>query len=309
MFSDTEALIQFIRHQRLILDYAYVSAAALLIYDYILTLPMEITFVWYSRWSYTKTLYLLTRYIPFPVTGLLLFSQLSLHASVKVCAVTWPVVTWFYIFEVILSECILAIRTWAIWRTDRRIGIGLAFLMMGSLVPHCIFANQFVKSMTFGLPPYTGYRGCFITDVNRFLWVNYFILTIVDIVVLILMVISGIRAFRTSPNRNNISFIIHKDGILFYIYLLGFTVANVVVMLVPPLEFMSLLSPLETVLYSVLTCRIILNIRKVSGSQLDGEDETIELHTVCSETQSISYALPVLSRTAWTASACLQEDA
>ena len=34
------------------------------VYDYFLTLPDEISLVWFGRWSYMKYLYLLTRYLP-----------------------------------------------------------------------------------------------------------------------------------------------------------------------------------------------------------------------------------------------------
>jgi hypothetical protein len=35
------------------------------IYDYILTLHIEIKFIWFSPWTYTKVLYLLIRYLTF----------------------------------------------------------------------------------------------------------------------------------------------------------------------------------------------------------------------------------------------------
>lgn len=35
------------------------------VYDYFLTLGMEVEFVWSSRWGFMKVLYLLQRYLPF----------------------------------------------------------------------------------------------------------------------------------------------------------------------------------------------------------------------------------------------------
>ena len=44
-------------------------------YDLILTLRLEISLVWFSRWNYTKILYLLVRYIPFVATAIALYCR------------------------------------------------------------------------------------------------------------------------------------------------------------------------------------------------------------------------------------------
>ena len=44
-------------------------------YDLILTLHLEISLVWFSRWNYTKILYLLVRYTPFVATAMALYGK------------------------------------------------------------------------------------------------------------------------------------------------------------------------------------------------------------------------------------------
>ena len=40
-------------------------ASALFLWDYILTLGMEVDLVWKSKWNFIKGLYLFQRYLPF----------------------------------------------------------------------------------------------------------------------------------------------------------------------------------------------------------------------------------------------------
>ena len=44
-------------------------------YDSILTLDLEISLVWFSRWNYTKILYLLVKYIPFAAAALAIYGK------------------------------------------------------------------------------------------------------------------------------------------------------------------------------------------------------------------------------------------
>lgn len=66
---------------------------------------------------------------------------------------------------------------------------------------------------------------------------------------------------------------------MFLNILIGFAIANLVIILVLPPDFGNLLAPLQSVLYSVFTCRIILNIR---GAGKNGGIQ--ELHVGVAET-------------------------
>jgi len=271
------AFIEILKNQRLVMDFVYISASALLIYDFLLMLPREVTYVWQSpRYSYTTVLYIITRYIPIIDVALVLHNQLYPDARVDVCEITWPIAAWLYVFEMVFAECILALRTWAIWARNKKVGILLSTLMVCNLIVQCIYVNKFVKAMKFAPSPYPGYRGCFLTEASRILWVNYATLTIIEASVLAILAVSCFRAHRFG-HRNKVLNVIHKDGILFYVYLLCLTAANLGIILRLPLELMTLLSPLEDVLYSVLTSRIILNIRQMSYEGVDYQPT--ELHS------------------------------
>ncbi|KAF9000879.1 hypothetical protein BDQ17DRAFT_1245046, partial [Cyathus striatus] len=46
------------------------------IYEYIITLDSEIKFIWGSHWGIVRILYMLTRYLPFTDTSLIMFRLL-----------------------------------------------------------------------------------------------------------------------------------------------------------------------------------------------------------------------------------------
>ena len=62
-----------------IIHISYLTLIVPQIYDYFLTLHLEIKFVWLSQWTYTKVLFLLIRYMAF--TGAFLFMISELHLT------------------------------------------------------------------------------------------------------------------------------------------------------------------------------------------------------------------------------------
>jgi len=279
-----DALVAHLKHVRLITDYFYVSAITILIYDYLLTLKLEVTWVWSSSefgWSYTKVLFLLTRYVPFVLSFLFLYNQLGVDVPQSVCVRTYPASTWLVLFSMNIAEVILVIRTWAIWRKHKGVGSLLLLLMVVDLILQCWSMAKFNNSLEFIPPFYPGYRGCNISKVNSALKWNYVFMIIIEVVVLALM---GVSAFRTAQmgDNNKLMKVIHRDGIMFYVYILIVSIANALIIKYAAHDLLGLLSPLQAVIYSALTSRIIFNIRETARrSPLD----SVELHTQYQESQ------------------------
>jgi len=101
----------------------------------------------------------------------------------------------------------------------------------------------------------------------------------IEAIVFAPIAISAFRSYRDG-NNGRLSHIIHRDGILFHVYLLCISIANVAVVFSLPLDMMFLITPLQYSLSFILTTRIILNIRDVDSSGLQ-----TELHTIYDETR------------------------
>jgi len=89
------------------------------------------------------------------------------------------------------------------------------------------------------------------------------------------MCAAAFKAYKLG-SMNELSKTIHRDGIMIYVYLLGITVANVTCMYALPTTLAIMVAPMQAVLYSVLTCRIVFKIRSVG--QKDTLQAPTELH-------------------------------
>jgi len=270
---DNPALIHYLRRQRLVVDYVYISAGAIFLYDYILTLHLEVTLIWFSRWSYTKVLFLVVRYMTFVSVWLSIWNVAFLGRSFEICKTTSPVQIWFLVMGIFLSEAVLAIRTWAIWNQNKVVGIGLTALTVGHLAVQSIMLNKYILTIGYAPPPFPEWRGCFVTKADDLLWVNFAAMAVVEAVIITLMGISAYWSYKRGDS-GELSYIIYRDGIQLYVYLLLISVGNAVIMKALPFEDTILLSFMQEIMYPVLTTRIVINIREVGTRGLQ-----TELHT------------------------------
>jgi len=170
----------------------------------------------------------------------------------------------------------MCVRTWALWRRDFRVGVVLATMMTVTFVAQCMVIVKFNSSLIIEPPPFKGYRGCFLVGASSLLEYTYVMWLIVDAVVLALIATSAFKAYKLGDTSRLLN-VVHRDGIMFYVYLLVFSIANVIFINVVPGELRAILSPLDGILYSVFTSRIILNIR--AAARPSPNDTDMELHT------------------------------
>jgi hypothetical protein len=109
-----------------------------------------------------------------------------------------------------LAEIVLAIRTYAVWNKDKRVGIGLALLLVFCQIPNGIIAERFIEAIDFIPNPYPEiYRGCIALSATKIFFVNWVVFTVMEGVVLVLMVISALRTYR--KNMSNLLNVIYME--------------------------------------------------------------------------------------------------
>lgn len=61
-----------------------VAACVLFVWDYILTFGLEVQYIWKSRWTVVKVVYLIQRYLPFVDSCYLeLYSKRWIHSGLQ----------------------------------------------------------------------------------------------------------------------------------------------------------------------------------------------------------------------------------
>ncbi|KAA1472236.1 hypothetical protein DENSPDRAFT_881096 [Dentipellis sp. KUC8613] len=242
-----------------VVSYIHVCAAALLAYDYALTLPQEVALIWPSRLSAVKVLFFLTRYLAVGDLSMLLYLQFASAPSEDECRCVWTVSGWMIIWGVGIGLIIQAVRTWAVWDCGRSVGIILAVTFLGTAGVDCYAFAKFTSSLIFTpmrdvSSVFT--RGCLVTGGSHILLTDCAVVVFYD---------------TSSPSSSTLINTLYRDGILFYVYLFGISLANLIVMATARDSLTNVLPALQRTLYSILSSRILLNIRKAAHAKSESD--------------------------------------
>ncbi|PFH49733.1 hypothetical protein AMATHDRAFT_147036, partial [Amanita thiersii Skay4041] len=94
------------------------------IYDYLLTLHLEVKLIWRSKWTVVRLLYHVVRFIPF--VSIILILSMGLEVSMELCESTLSLGASFSeVAFVRMLAVILTLRIWAIWDRNRYLGYAL----------------------------------------------------------------------------------------------------------------------------------------------------------------------------------------
>ncbi|EDR03422.1 uncharacterized protein LACBIDRAFT_295242 [Laccaria bicolor S238N-H82] len=125
-----------------------VVGSALYIYDYFLTLDLEVELVWPSKWGAMKVLFLVQRYLPFLDTvSLCLVHQLAADISPSTCYFLYSFRGYLIITGFLLSEVILTLRAWAVWKRERILGYNLLFFIVATYAGCTAVMALFLKDL------------------------------------------------------------------------------------------------------------------------------------------------------------------
>ncbi|EFI27271.1 hypothetical protein CC1G_15099 [Coprinopsis cinerea okayama7 len=118
-------------------------AATVFLADYLHTLPLEVSLIWPSEWSFAKILFLLNRYWVLDI----IFRHFVDHgSSPSVCRMGFISSTTFAFFGFLLSEAIMFLRLFALSGRNRWMGGWLGFqffiLHFAPFVAVCVFIRD-----------------------------------------------------------------------------------------------------------------------------------------------------------------------
>ncbi|KAG7089134.1 hypothetical protein E1B28_010842 [Marasmius oreades] len=258
-----ERMVVGLTHQQII-KHIDVLNATLLVYDILLNLSLEIEHIWRRQWSYLTVLYILQRYTPlFDTAAVTLQHHFALNLSPQYCDLNHKIASWSYVVGIVLSETILALRVWAVWKRSIPVGIGLSVWFLGCWIPCFVFLGKFLGAMEFAIAPFTKFRGCFISGGSNILYVCWVLLMIYDAGTLVMILIPGVGAFRRG-GRSELVRTVYRDGVIYYALIFLMSTLNVIIVLTLPPDLVYLLSTFERVLHSLLTSRAVLHIRQIA---------------------------------------------
>ncbi|PFH52180.1 hypothetical protein AMATHDRAFT_57535 [Amanita thiersii Skay4041] len=263
------ALITALEHKKVI-SYANVASIALLAYDYLLTFDLEVSFVWNTPWGVVTGLYYITRYLPFIDIAVVLYQQFKPDLSPTACLRANETFSWFFTSGLAIAEIILTLRTWAICGKGVPLSIILILLYIGLWVPAFINMNAFLKTIVFGslpIPLHIPSVGCILLKGSSRLFINWVLIMCYDACMCALLAMRAWSIFR-SGGKSRLLVIVYRDGIIYYIYLFGLSLLNVILIFKLPADYLPLLSSPVRVIHALLTARVVLHAREQAQIQL-----------------------------------------
>ncbi|KAF9067001.1 hypothetical protein BDP27DRAFT_1329581 [Rhodocollybia butyracea] len=262
-----EEVVKYLDDRNLI-SYFVVSSAVFFLYDWVLMLPVELDVVWSAKSQPLNVLYIIQRYMPFVDTiGILFAVSFAKPIEPNTCRILYTTSGWMYITGIALTEVVLTIRTWALWRNDTRLTIGLMILFLGCWAPNFYVMHLYLDSQTY-IPSPLPQVGCVILGGKSILFLCWVILMVYEAGILILMLIPGLAFWLPhilhSGNWSALTTVVYRDGIAYYLVLFVLSAANVVTVLLLPHDLENLFTPYQRVMQTILTSRAILHMRSQS---------------------------------------------
>ncbi|KAJ3907206.1 hypothetical protein F5879DRAFT_570299 [Lentinula edodes] len=211
------------------------GSITLLVYDYFCTLYQEIELVWRSPFSLASMMFFVNRYLPFFDRIVSVNFNFNASISAEQCLFQAQAISWLMFIGIVISELILTLRTYAVF-----------------LVPAIVFTELAVSSLRF-----ISHGGCRMTSASNIIFLAFCLLTIYESILAILIAIQACKHLRQT--RSPWVTKLYKDGIMFYVYLLVLSCANIVSCLLAPALGPWLQAP-QRVVHSVLCTRVLFLI-------------------------------------------------
>lgn len=270
-------------------DAQFMKLASLcfLSYDYLLTLPDEIEYVWPSPWSTLKMAFMAGRYLPF---GSVLATVYAYHARSypgdAVCIGLSFAHLWFMAVSILCCQIIQVKRTYALYRGTRMIGWVLAAMLALEFIPSIPLNIKFTNSLSmreqappWGVTASTDYFHCG-TRLNanfKSLSPLYILVAVTEFLIIVLTgwkfferdrchmkYAMRVQGSKMRDEGHTIVGVLYKDGLMYFLYIFAFALANVLVLYLDESQYNKWPFQLQGVLQSCLGTRIVVHIRKTA---------------------------------------------
>ncbi|KAF9567751.1 hypothetical protein CPC08DRAFT_757984 [Agrocybe pediades] len=267
---------------------------AVVLWDWIISLPREYRFVWRTHWTPVKIAYLFCRYWVITVVPYLLFCFVVDHSR-ETCERIYKIPVALAMWNQVGSESVLLIRTYAFF--SRNVYV-LWFLLsaLGGVVAYQLYVDTTqMLLLPFFKPPFEN-GPCFpMSKPHSAHLLGFFIAPLLfDTVVTVMTVWKAfnIRRRNGGPNSRLIQTFL-REGVFYYFLISIANLINGVFYLQPRQVISAINIPLSVMLGPVLACRLILDLRERGSETVSHSEGTgIAAFTTKSITQQGSPYTP-----------------
>ncbi|KAJ7466918.1 hypothetical protein FB451DRAFT_1259523 [Mycena latifolia] len=242
---------------------------SILIWDWLSCLPQEWRSIWKSEggWSAIKVLYLVVRYytlLVLVVTDAWFFASWSESS----CARYVQILPGIAVLIDLAIESVLALRIYAIYGRDRKIGVFLVALIagfLGVMIAVPILAFDYTR-----LPSWPG--PCIVTGKPsiagpKFIIAFYAAPMTLDMVMTSMTVYKVVEQNRNGGSSSLMNRVV-RDGLLYFFAITSLNMLNVIFFIQKDKFIQAINAPMSIQISSVLCCRLILSLRSQTNPRL-----------------------------------------
>ncbi|KLO12072.1 hypothetical protein SCHPADRAFT_905435 [Schizopora paradoxa] len=279
LLGSSYELTSLVRYQS-ISKYTSIASAVVLLHETFVNFADEVDLIWRQRLTVGKVLYLTSRYLAFIDLSIMLLYLCDPRLELKTCHRLYVTTIYFTLVGAVNAELVLIIRVYAIWKQSFCILIFLVTLSSVLIITNLLNFNihNSLKTLTFVPSPVPVIIPCFLTSDDIRAFVGFGCLVLMDLIVLILTAWCGYRFWREDASSPLIT-TFYRDGVLYFVCLFAISTANVVMFIVGDPQQQGILVELQRVLHSVLSARIILNLRKFAVANEEESPVNVTLTT------------------------------
>jgi len=252
-----------------------VASLALLVYDYLLTLPQESVYIWGHPWTPGKVLFCLVRYLGFIDVPVLIYALFTDGSSETAhCIVPWVWSAWSWVVSYVAADLVIGFRTWAIWHRSRTCGVVIATAFLSAVISTFCFKTLFAKTIVDGSQT-IAFPSCRIMEPvlgRQPILAAYTICASYEFFIFVATAVQGCR-YYLHGKRNILTTVLYRDAFLASFCLLAWGIGSAVFAADNVDELFLVVSNMHRVFSSILPARIILNIRQATVA-LDDWDMT-----------------------------------
>ncbi|KAH7922960.1 hypothetical protein BV22DRAFT_621571 [Leucogyrophana mollusca] len=249
--------------------YFNVSAMAVLVADYFITVQAETHWVGGRKWDLARIIFTVSRYLPFAGVTMSVYAALGNRAGQN-CVAFGQASNALHIIGILAAEGLLILRTYAFWKCSKKL-LAVLLVLAAACLAGAITSPRFI---IITLPSdrteniiYWSDSGCiFLTGRNASL--QYVFLMFYEIVVLSLTAYQRLHSHRDS--KNSVLATLYRDSMLYVACIILMSAITIIVGFGLPLSYGAMLDCPQVVIHSILASRILFNLHECVQHEADG---------------------------------------
>ncbi|KAG2130770.1 uncharacterized protein EDB93DRAFT_69368 [Suillus bovinus] len=235
--------------------YLYTSMATFWIYDYACSLHLEWKFLFRSRWSKVKGLYVVTRYVPFLLLAGHLYMNFIPNENSDLLN---NICSCFSLISVSCSECFFVLRTYTLWNNNKVVLATMTITFIAVVVSSISYAFATTATAPWTISGIPGITGCYQSSAVVQLFIPFLLLIGLEFGLLSLTLIRAIQSWRS--NNSHLYAVLVKHNIFYYLCGLFFSGVNVLTLLLFHYGYQAMFQDFQFIVLAILATRMHLHL-------------------------------------------------